>query len=158
MSASRAKKKQRRRARRPAAQAPSPTVAGRFEARDGVSRPDAIWAPFPLTEIALAVGLAIAAVGFLGDRLRLMAIGGGVLAVAVSELSLREHFAGFRSHAVLLAVLPVAVLHTLVTFAIARGWRGPLTVGVDVLLVAGLARFLRERFTLAQERAAAPPT
>ncbi|MDP1850413.1 MAG: hypothetical protein Q8K79_21670, partial [Solirubrobacteraceae bacterium] len=75
MSKSRAKKKQRRRARaagppRPVAQEaaaagkPVPPRPSRLEVRDGVARPDAIWAPVPLTEIGMAVGLVLFLIGF----------------------------------------------------------------------------------------------
>ena len=59
------------------------------------------------------VGLAIFVAGVLTDGSRgawLLSVGVLVLAVVVVELCLREHFAGFRSHTLLLAMLPVAVL------------------------------------------------
>ena len=57
-----------RAARRAAPPAAGPRRArpSRLEIRDGVPRPDAIWAPFPLTEIGMAVGLVLFLIGFAG--------------------------------------------------------------------------------------------
>ena len=91
----------------------------RAAARPAVAarRPEPIWAPFPLTEIGMGVGIVIFGVGYVTSSPWLVAIGALVLAVVVAELCLREHFAGFRSHALLLAALTVVAAHSLV-FAI----------------------------------------
>jgi hypothetical protein len=171
MSKSRAKKKQRRRARtaagdranpsgRPATNAttparwdaPAPRHPSRLEIRDGVPRPDAIWAPFPLTEIGMGVGLVLFLIGFAGAPVLLLT-GVAVLVVVVAELCLREHFAGFRSHSILLAMLPVTTVHLgLVVLGDVR-WRGPLALAVDLAVAGGLAWWLRGRFAAAQGRA-----
>ena len=173
MSKSRAKKKQRQRARAattrqpPAPQRPAersaPTPAAdaapstpqrralRSEVRDGVPRPDAIWAPFPLTEIGMGVGLVLFLIGFAGQLAVLLA-GVGVLLVVVSELCLREHFAGFRSHSMLLAALPVTVLHAGVVIVGGVDWRGPIALALDLAIGAALAWWLWQRFTVAQSR------
>jgi hypothetical protein len=167
MTRSRAKKKQRRRAREasgaqvgratPAAE-PSPTAApaprhpSHLEVRDGVPRPDAIWAPFPLTEIGMAVGIVIFLIGFAGAPALLLA-GVGVLVVVVSELCLREHFAGFRSHSILLALLPVTVVHLAIVLLVSEDWRGPPALAVDLAIAGGLAWWLQQRFRTAQSRA-----
>jgi hypothetical protein len=136
--------------------APSPRRPSRSEMRDGVARPDAIWAPFPLTEIAMTVGIVVFLVGFVGGGARgvwLLGIGIAVLSVAVAELCLREHFAGFRSHSLLLGLLPVVAVHMLVVLVVTSDWRGPLALVVDVALAGGLAWWLQGRFRLAQARA-----
>ena len=171
MSKSRAKKKQRRRAREasgssvgaPArqvqAEAAQPTAPptrarhpSRLEIRDGVPRPDAIWAPFPLTEIGMGVGLVLFLIGFAGAPALLVA-GVGVLVVVVAELCLREHLAGFRSHSILLAMLPVTTVHLGVVVLGNVTWRGPLALAVDLAIAGGLAWWLRGRFAAAQGRA-----
>jgi len=171
VSASRAKKKQRRRARaaapvpRPGAPTPSPEPVAdgrspsRFDVRDGVARPHAIWAPFPLTEIGMAAGIAILATGYFSDGRRaawLLGIGALVLAVVSAELSLREHFAGFRSHTLLLALLPVVALHATIVLAITDDYGGQLGLAVDVVIAGALAWWLHRRFQTAHERAATP--
>jgi hypothetical protein len=176
MSPSRAKKKQRRRTReasspRPAAReraaqpvaparaVPPPASApaparhpSRLEIRDGVSRPDAIWAPFPLTEIGMGVGIVLFLVGFAGAPALLLA-GVGVLVVVVAELCLREHLAGFRSHSILLAMLPVTSVHLGVVLLVTEDWRGPLALAVDLAIAGALAWWLQGRFRRAQGRA-----
>ena len=181
MSKSRAKKKQRRRARAQApagqgaapaeprrAQAPArarrpardPPPAGepsqrrpsRLEIRDGVPRPDAIWAPFPLTEIGMGIGLVLFLIGFTGAPVLLLA-GVGLLIVVVAELCLREHFAGFRSHSILLAMLPVTIVHLGLVVLADLTWRGPLALAVDLAIAGGLAWWLQQRFRIAQGRA-----
>src|ERR1700754_2441210 len=69
--------------------------------------PQPPWAPFPLTELCILLSIVLLAIGFLfadGER-RGVLLGGGFLLVtlAAGELSLREHFAGYRSHTSLLA-------------------------------------------------------
>ena len=173
MSASRAKKKQRRRARgmrsAPAPSAPPPApehaVAGgrepsRFEVRDGVARPHAIWAPFPLTELGMVAGIAILAVGYFSEGGRaawLLAIGAIVLAIVTAELSLREHFNGFRSHTLLLALMAVVALHVTIVLAIRDAYGGQLGLLVDAVAAGLLAWWLYRRYQAAHERAHEAP-
>ena len=171
MSPSRAKKKQRRRAREAstpraasvagpseprepatAATPATPRHPSRLEIRDGVPRPDPIWAPFPLTEIGLVVGLVLFVVGFAGAP-RVLLAGVGVLVVVVAELCLREHFAGFRSHSILLAMLPVTIVHLGLVVIGDVQWRGPLALAIDLALAGALAWWLQQRFRSAQSRA-----
>ncbi len=185
MSKPRAKKKQRRRARggqRPPTAAAGPPAAvaapppettaaerarqraaaregrpSRLEVRDGIPRPDAIWAPFPLTEIGMAVGIVLFLAGFASGGKRgawLLTIGIGVLSVVVFELCVREHFAGFRSHSLLLGLLPVTVAHMLIVLLVSSDWRGPVVLVADLAIAGGLAWWLRGRFAAAQDRAA----
>jgi hypothetical protein len=163
VSKSRAKKKRRRPAprSRPRADATEEPVGrpSRFEVRDGVARPDAIWSPFPLTEIGMAVGLVIFLAGFASDGRRatwLLSVGVVVLAVVVGELCLREHFAGFRSHTLLLAALPVAIAHVVVVEAVTATWAGPTALALDLALAGALAWFLQTRFRVAHARAREP--
>ena len=128
--------------------------------RDGIPRPDAIWAPFPLTEIAMGVGIILFLAGAASggaDGAWVLGIGVVVLAVAVAELCLREHFAGFRSHSLLLGLLPVTAVHMLVVLLVTSGWRGPLALVVDLAAAAALAWWLQGRFRAAQERALRSP-
>ena len=176
MAKARAKKKRRQRARAAEGPAGARVTAGggakgtggggakdargakgasqpsRFDVRDGVARPKALWAPFPLTEIGMAAGIAIFGLGFATNDVRTLAIGAIVLAVVTGELCLREHFSGFRSHTLLLAALPVAVAHGLVVLAITRDYRGPVALAVDLVAGGALAWWLHGRFIRAHER------
>jgi hypothetical protein len=134
--------------------------AGGAKARGAASvptrRPDPVWAPFPLTEIGMGVGIVIFGVGYATSSTWLVSVGAVVLAVVVGELCLREHFGGFRSHALLLAALVVVTAHSL-AFAISDAVRGPVTLAVDLAVGGALAWWLRGRFRAARERATATP-
>ena len=69
-------------------------------------RPPAPWGKFPLVELVVLVALILLPLSFVvgGARGRVMLIGALVLgSLAGLELSIREHFAGYRSHTALLA-------------------------------------------------------
>src|SRR5256885_9613273 len=69
-------------------------------------RPPAPWGKFPLVELVVLVALILLPLSFVvgGARGRVMLTGALVLgSLAGLELSIREHFAGYRSHSTLLA-------------------------------------------------------
>ncbi len=141
------------RASAPASQEPARgRNPSRLEIRDGVARPDAIWAPFPLTELGMGVGLVLFVLGFASAPALLLA-GVGVLVVVVAELCLREHFAGFRSHSILLGMLPVTTVHLAVVVVGDVEWRGPLALAIDLAIAGALAWWLQRRFRVARGRA-----
>src|SRR5919198_5237887 len=96
----------RRAAREAAAQAsrrPPRAPAGR---RGRQERPPSPWGSFPLVEITILIALVLLIVGFFvsGTRGVVMILAGISLAsLAALELTLREHFTGFRSHTSVLA-------------------------------------------------------
>jgi hypothetical protein len=80
--------------------------------------PPAPWSPFPLVELCILAGLVCIVVGFFagGDRRGLLLVlGFALVSLSAIELSIREHFAGFRSHTTLLAavigLVPVVPLY-----------------------------------------------
>jgi hypothetical protein len=101
----------------------------------------------------MAVGIVVFVAGFAAASPWLLTVGVGVLAVVVAELCLREHFAGFRSHSLLLALLPVTTAHMLVVVLVTTRWRGPLVLVVELALAGALAWWLRRRFVAARARA-----
>jgi hypothetical protein len=114
-----ARKRRKPRPRRPpapqAAKQPAPAAARpRPRAQIEDQRPPAPWGSFPLVELVVLVALVMLAVGFFTDGTRgtvLLATGIALGSLAGLELSVREHFAGYRSHTTLLAaVLGVAVM------------------------------------------------
>jgi hypothetical protein len=126
------------------------------QARGDVPRPQPVWAPFPLTEIGMAAGIVIFAIGFASNDVRTLAIGAIVLAVVTGELCLREHLSGFRSHTLLLAALPVAIVHGVVVLAITSDYRGPAALAVDLAAGGALAWWLQGRFRRAHEHRLTP--
>ncbi|MEA2192748.1 MAG: hypothetical protein QOI73_2869 [Solirubrobacteraceae bacterium] len=108
----------------------------------------------------MLAGIAIFVLGLLSDGPRatsLLAVGALVLGVVSGELSLREHFAGFRSHTLLLAVLPVVLVHATTALAITDSYGGQPALAVDAAVAGALAWWLRGRFRAAHERATAAP-
>jgi len=106
-------------ARRRRAQKLARAQAGR-RGRDDPRLP-APWGPFPLTELVvlLAIGLLIAAFVVRGERGRTMLAAGLVLgSLGGLEVSIREHFAGYRSHTTMFAgaagVLTIVVVTLIV--------------------------------------------
>ena len=85
----------------------------------------------------------------------------GIVAVALGtiEVTWREHSSGYRSHTLLLALLPVIVLHSAVvlgyTFiAKASQLLNVAMFAVDIAVFVLLFRLLRTRFLDARARAA----
>jgi hypothetical protein len=146
-----AKSKRRKRRRRPAAehQAPklpqraiSPAPAGQASRRRAAAdeRPPAPWGSFPLQELTVLVALVMLVIGFVSYSPVTIAVGVALGCLGGLELSLREHFAGYRSHSTLLA--GTAFVLTVVTLLYAGGLV-PL-----ISLAAGLAVFVAAFFGL----------
>ncbi len=101
-------------------------------------RPPAPWGRFPLTELAVFFGIVMLVAGLFfvaGDRGKVLVLAGaGLGALGGLDTALREHFAGFRSHTLLLAGVPAA-LTLAVLVAV-----GPesLTRGVALLIALGV--------------------
>jgi hypothetical protein len=146
-----AKKRRKRRPRRPPPAATeasaNPAAAVRDDAahrraaarrRGHDERPPAPWGSFPLVEICVLVGVVMLVLGFVvqGERGTLLIAVGLVLgSLAGLELSVREHFAGYRSHTVLLAgAAAIAVLGFLF-------YIGPEELSPGVRVAAGVATF-----------------
>jgi hypothetical protein len=120
-------------------------------------RPPAPWHPLPLSELLILIGALVAVFGF--KRVNSEGSGGaptliaGLAAVAIGtfEVTLREHRSGYRSHTVMLAMLPVLVVDSLIVFAVSLFATAPrlLSVGLlalDLVLFVFLFRLLRARF------------
>jgi len=68
--------------------------------------PKAPWSPFPLVELCILAALVLIVAGLVTHGSRrgaLLAFGIALACLAGLELSVREHFAGYRSHSALLA-------------------------------------------------------
>jgi uncharacterized membrane protein len=118
-------------------------------------RPNAPWHPFPLSELLILVGIIGAVIAW-GRGVQ---HGGTGLLVAsivcvmlgTIEVTLREHLSGFRSHAILLSVLPPLALHSAVVLLTQSQTQVPRWLNVALLPIDGalfwfLYRLLRARF------------
>ncbi len=114
-------------------------------------RPQAPWHPWPFSELLIFVGAVGTIVGFAKAESRVLYAGLGAVVLGTLEFTLREHRAGYRSHASLLAIVPTALVHGGVALGIfALGGRGAVLVlaplAIDVPLFWLLFRFLRVQF------------
>ena len=150
------KKRRKRRPRRAAAKAPAAEPAAakapatrprRAPALD--ERPPAPWGSFPLVELVVLVAIVMLLGGFViqGGRGAVM-IGVGLVlgALAGLELSVREHFAGYRSHTLVLSgALGVAVLGALAFLTGGSVWL-PLALAAALAVFALAAWALTRAF------------
>ena len=128
-------------------------------------RPASPFGGFPVSELAILAGLVGVAVGFFGNNPTALVVGIIVCVLGVVEVTAREHFSGYRSHASLLAAIPavavgIGVVDIIGNGSIHRGLEGTnrsvLLVCVPVFGV--LFWLLRNRFRVArQARVARPP-
>ena len=128
-------------------------------------RPPAPWHPLPLSELLILAGGVAFVLAV--PRLRhgpssggpLLLAGIAAVALGTIEVTWREHSSGFRSHTLLLALLPVIVLHSTVVlgYTFLAQPSQILNVGmfaVDIAVFVLLFRLLRTRFLDARARAA----
>jgi hypothetical protein len=118
-------------------------------------RPPAPWHPLPLSELLILVGSIGAVIAwFRGIERNGALLGAGIGAVVIGtvEVTLREHLSGFRSHTLMLSVLPAIVFHSAVVLVVlalasrAPGWLNLVLLPIDVALVAICFRLLRARY------------
>ena len=128
----------------PAAKNPD-TWSDRFVAA-GEQRPKAPWHPIPLVELCVLAGIVLIVVGFIDfddrDGRILLALGLVLASLAGLDTAARDHFAGFRSHTMLLAGVP-AVLVSGGLFYARAPWPAVVAAAL-VVFVGGLVLFQRE--------------
>lgn len=117
-------------------------------------RPEPPWHPVPLSELLILAG----AIGTVIGLNRGISHGGppliaGLAAVVIgtAEVTLREHLSGYRSHTLILALLPTIVFHSAVVLIVAAFTTTPRALNVallfvDAALFAFLFKLLRARF------------
>jgi hypothetical protein len=121
-------------------------------------RPQAPWHPLPLSELLILVGAIGAAFGLIRLGHGGISHGGpallaGIAAVLIGtvEVTLREHLSGYRSHTLLLTLLPLLVFHSATILVVSSLTTVPKLLNVVLLIVdVGLGtvlfRLLRARY------------
>ena len=121
-------------------------------------RPQAPWHPVPLSEVLILVGAIATAIGAsklskgTSSGAPTLVVGVAAVLIGTVEFSLREHRSGYRSHTILLALLPTVVLYT-GTLLVLAAFLSPVPVGLKVAplalalpVFAFLFKLLRVRF------------
>ncbi len=123
-----------------------------------------MWHPWPLSEmlilvggIGTIVGLARTGHGGISNGGPALFAGLGAVVLGTLEITWREHNAGYRSHTLILALLPVVIFHTAIALVLAAFTTVPrlMNVGllaVDAAVFAVLFKLLRARFLDARAR------
>lgn len=109
----------------------SPPAARKSAPRRG-ERPPPPWGSFPLVELCVLIAIVLLVAGFFtgGTRGATMIFAGLALgSLSGLELSVREHFAGFRSHTTILSGGAALLAGTLLAVLVGEIWL-PLLVGV----------------------------
>ena len=109
-------------------------------------RPPSPWGSFPLVELTILISLVLLIAGFFIGQTRgtVMILAGVSLAsLAALELSLREHFSGYRSHTTVLAGF-VAVIVLGLGFVLE--WPQLVKVGAGAVAFAACFYLFREAF------------
>lgn len=109
--------------------------------------PKAPWSPFPLVELCILFGLILIGIGIFGGASRralFIACGFALVSLSGLELSVREHFAGFRSHSSLLAGAAAVIADVPLYFLTKLPQEALL--GIAVVVFALVFHLLRQAF------------
>jgi hypothetical protein len=118
-------------------------------------RPPAPWHPLPLSELLIlagGIGAVVAYARGIASNGALLGASIGAVVLGTIEVTLREHLSGFRSHTLMLSVLPAIVFHSAVVLVVlaledrAPGWLNVALLPIDVAIAAVLFRLLRARY------------
>lgn len=115
-------------------------------------RPKSPFGGVPVAEIAIFAGLVGLVVWLIRGGTATLAVSLSVCALGVLEVTAREHFSGYRSHATLLAAVPaVAIAIAAVSLVGTRQDRAPLLMAIAVPIFSFLFWLLRKRFLVARQ-------
>jgi hypothetical protein len=118
-------------------------------------RPRPPWYPLPLSELLIlvgAIGVVVAWQRGIQSEGTLLAASIAAVAIGTIEVTLREHLSGYRSHTIMLAVIPAIVFHSGVVFAVLAingqvpRWLNVALLPLDAALVAVFYKLLHARF------------
>jgi hypothetical protein len=143
VSAKRRKRRRRRGVARPASPVTTPNRGRRTESRPARAadddRPPAPWGSFPLNEVIIFIALVMLIAAFFvkGDRAGILfAVALGLGSLATLEFAVREHFAGYRSHSLLLAGVPAVIVLGLLFYLAPEGLSPAVRVAIAAAVFA----------------------
>lgn len=117
----------------------APKPAKRVSVSD--ERPPAPWGNAPLAELVILAGIVSLAIGVIGGHPTAIAVGVALAGLGGLEVSIREHFAGYRSHTTLLGGAAFVLVTGLVFYAAHQVLAVALAIGaVAFAIVFYLAR------------------
>jgi hypothetical protein len=113
-------------------------------------RPAGIFGGVPVSEFAILGGLVLLVIGMLNHGGAALEVGIILMALGVTEVTAREHFSGFRSHATLLAFMPAVIVEAVYALVFGAPQQRILIV-LPALPVFGICYwFLRRHFRVAR--------
>jgi hypothetical protein len=122
-------------------------------------RPPSPFGGVPVSEIAIFAGLVAIVVWLFTGGVATLVVGLVVCTLGVVEVTAREHFSGYRSHATLLAAIPAVAVGIGIVSQIGTSSRGPVLLVVAGPIFGVLFWLLRKKFQSArQARVARPPS
>jgi uncharacterized integral membrane protein len=98
-------------------------------------RPPAPWGSAPLAELVILAGIVSLAIGIFSASPTAIGIGVALAGLGGLEVSIREHFAGYRSHTTLLAGAAFVLTTGLVFYAADQILVVALAIGAVAFLV-----------------------
>jgi lysylphosphatidylglycerol synthetase-like protein (DUF2156 family) len=110
----------------------------------GDERPPAPWGSFPLAELTILAGIVALVVGLFGGGPTAIGIGVALAGLGGTEVAIREHMAGYRSHTTLLAGAVFVLVVALLFYVAGQVLALALAVGAVAFLAAFL--LLRRAF------------
>lgn len=117
----------------------------------GPEPPPAPWGNFPLVELSVLLGIVMLIAGFFfvtGSRAPILIATGLVLgSIGGLELSIREHFAGFHSHTMILAGIPALAVLGALFYAGPDGLPPLLRAAIGLAVFAASAALLIRIFS-----------
>jgi hypothetical protein len=151
MASSKSRKRRKRRTRAAAGnhgaaaeEAPKRAEPASRRATAADEPPPAPWGSFPLVELCVLTAIVMLVLGFFvvgGSRGAILIAAGLALgSIGGLELSIREHFAGYRSHTAVLAGVPALIVLGLLFYIGPSGLPqlARAAIGVAVFVVAAL--------------------
>ena len=104
----------------------------------------------PVSEFAIFAGLVALVVGMLNHGGAALEVGIIVMALGVTEVTAREHFSGYRSHATLLAFMPAVIVEAAYALVVGVPQQRILLVVPAVPIFALCYWLLRRHFRVAR--------